>query len=353
MNPRGILLETQGAWSDPLHWPLRDGERKILTVGSDADWSIPDGALLPVHATLYFDGSSLCVAAAPGALLNGEPLGRDWSPLSLPAQLSLGETKISLASSAQEPGDTESPSELDALKQKTTMMGFPDLEQFRQAALAADRAKAAELHALEMNEGDRITPTGTIQSPIVDPDATQFAVPALGPPLAAAPAPRAGQTVPSSPSGAGPTLAASPARARSALLRSWQGASWPKRLTLLLLPVVLALYTIKAVRQHPGAKRAEPTPSASTARSASGSRALVSSALAGVVAAAPPASVSAPDAHSAGLTLQRRAIDAFATGNFHDAALLYQRLASENPAEPAFAVAARLANEHANGVAHE
>jgi len=51
--------------------------------------------------------------------------------------------------------------------------------------------------------------------------------------------------------------------------------------------------------------------------------------------------------------LQRRAVDAFASGNYQEAAALYQRLATENPREAAFAVAARLAKERATGVGHE
>jgi hypothetical protein len=347
MNARGILLQTPGAWSEPMHWPLREGERKLLTVGSNADWSIADGALLPIHATLYFDGTSLCVAAAPGALLNGEPLGRDWSPLALPAQLSLGETKITLAPSEQErpseQGRSSPASELDALNQKTTIMGFPDLEEFRQASRIAGARKRLEQRPAEPEEADRVTPTGMFQSPFFDPDATQFAVPVLG---------RAAAPHSPTPSLAPPAAAiSSRPPARSALMRSLHSASWPKRLSLLLLPVVLALYTIKALRVREGAKHARTAPSSNAARSAPSSSAAAPTPTVTIATRTP--SAPSADPRSAGITLQRRAVDAFATGNFRDAALLYQRLAAENPSEAAFAVAARLASERANGAGHD
>ena len=395
MNQRGVLLETPGAWSEPLLWPLREGERKLLTVGSNADWSIADGALLPIHATLYFDGASLCVAAAPGATLNGEPLGQDWSPVALPARLSLGDTKITLATSEPElvsdtertelqslndkttimgfrevvsdserselrslndkrtilgfPGMTpvSERSELQSLNDKTTIMGFPDLDEFRQAARLAGSRQRFEAYATskaEAAEVDRPTPTGAFQSPFVDPDATRFAMPALSPPPMVTAAPMQLPRVQPA-----PTLTEPPAR--SSFMTSFRGASWPKRLTVLLLPVVIGLYGVKAVRARKDSKRAIPAPSASTARKAPSapSAAATSPAL----AAAPAAQAPTGDARASGLTLQRRAVDAFASGNFRDAALLYQRLAAENPKQAAFAVAARVASERANGVGHD
>ncbi|MET0792855.1 MAG: hypothetical protein ABW061_15145 [Polyangiaceae bacterium] len=316
MNQRGILLETPGAWSEPLHWPLRDGEQKLLTVGSNADWSIADGALLPVHATLYFDGASLCVAAAPGALLNGEPIGSDWSPVALPAQLSLGETKITIAPSEQ-PALAAASDELPGFTQKMARTLEP--------------------------EADRPTPSEAFPSPFIDPDATLLALPALLPtPAPASPEPVAPATIADASAKSPPP--------RSAFVHSFQSASRPKRLTLLLLPVVIGLFAIKAVRQHSvrQGKLTPPTPSASAARNPPSAPRPESSSQAMAFPSVPtPLS---NETRAAGLTLQRRAVDAFATGNFRDAALLYQRLAAENPGQAAFAVAARLASERANGV---
>lgn len=329
MNQRGILLETPGAWSEPLHWALRDGEQKLLTVGSNADWSIADGALLPVHATLYFDGARLCVAAAEGALLNGEPIGKDWSPVALPAQLWLGETKIHLA-----------PSELGAPL------------------------------ATEPGEADRVTPIDAFPTPFIDPDATLLAMPALLAsisPVAAPPA-RVVELAPRPAPPPHPTPSPSaPAPARSAFAHSFQGASWPKRLSVLLLPVVIGLYAIKAVRQHSAARTnlASAATSGSTRASASSSVSdsasvaprVPSTPTPDLARAAASGSPSRPsptsDGRTTGPTLERRAVDAFASGNYHDAALLYQRLAQENPGQAAFAVAARLAAERAKGVGHD
>lgn len=362
MTARGVLLETPGAWSEPMHWPLRAGEQKLLTVGSDADWSISDGALLPVHATLYFDGASLCVAAAPGALLNGHPMGQEWCPLALPAQLSLGETRITLAPAEPVVEQVHSPVaerarvELDSLKERTTVMMFPDLERLRASARLARAAQVAPeappravppaMDVTQVMEVERVTPTVAFQSPFHDPDQTLYAMPALSPPMPPAEPP------PLAPKSAEPAppalLAAPPAPLRSSALESFRSASWPKRLTVLLLPVVIGLYGLKAVRASKAART--PAPRSSTAKpspSASAARAVAPPQTATVLT---PPVVPSGDPRPSGLTLQRRAVDAFASGNFREAAALYQRLASERPSERAFAVAARLASERANGV---
>lgn len=340
MSARGVLLETPGAWSEPLLWPLREGEQKLLTLGSNADWSIADGGLLPVHATLYFDGANLNVAAAPGARLNGEPLVQEWNPVALPAQLSLGSTQITIAPSEPEGRFETAPTEIQSLNDKTTVMQFPDLEEFRREARRNGWGRRDEPESVNPSEGDRVTPTGAFQAPVHDPDQTLFALPALSAPAPApapAPPPKTRVSEPLTSPPVSPSIG-----------QSFRSASWPKRITVLLLPVVIGLYGLKAVRSPKAVKHTAPAPSASAS-----TRAIVSAAPTPAVTPSTPSAASPSSNRAPGVTTQQRALDAFASGSFRDAAVLYQRLASENPQQPVFAAAARIAREKANGADHD
>ncbi len=230
--------------------------------------------------------------------------------------------------------------------QQTSVMRFDDLEEFRQAARAQLKLDAEE---------DRVTPTGHWVSPFVNaPPPAALETAPLEPP-APLPVPPAPVEVPQSVVPA-PT---SPATG-SAFARGFREASWPKRVTLLLLPIVIGLYGLKAFR-HSAAKRAPAPARAAASASASASVGVAASAApidsASVVDAAASASGSAPSvapqARTAGPSLQRRAIDAYANGNFQEASALYRKLVAQFPERPEFDVASQIAAEKAKGAQHD
>ena len=251
------------------------------------------------------------------------------------------ENAASLSPPAPEAEGKQS-AEAEAAGQTTSVMGFDDLEEFRQATRVVPPVET---------EADRITPTGPLRSP--------FASPGAHSPLMASGVP-----------GTGPHADAEtkpPARARateSALVRSFREASWPKRVTVLLLPIVIGLYGLKAWRHSAGKAHAStPSLSSSSAAAPSATASAITNASATATSdesatreAGLPASPRSPDASEPrvpGKTLQRRAVDAFASGNFQEAAALYQRLATENPNQPAYRAARQIAEDKANGVGHD
>lgn len=238
------------------------------------------------------------------------------------------------------PGNTEGEASSlppgDAAAHTTSVMSFDDLEEFRQAA--RDRT-------LGETEADRVTPTAPTPSPF--PQSSP-------PPTKVAPGPR----VPGTPE-TDPALKSRRrfAAARAAVARSFAEASWPKRATVALLPFVIGLYGVSAFRRTVMPARPAQTTAASGPASASADAppALASAAAqvskTGNLPTAHPSA--AVDARASGITLQRQAVDAFAAGNFQEAAALYQRLASENPGQPAYTTASRIAQDKAHGAAYE
>jgi len=236
------------------------------------------------------------------------------------------------------PVGAPAPLPLDPSLQQTSVMHFEDLEEFRQAARAAFNLDAEE---------DRVTPTGLLVSPfarIADAPASKELVAEvpLVPSISGRPAP--------SPLVAPPAV--SPRE--SALARSFREASWPKRATALLLPLVIGLYGLKAFRHRAAASQ----PARHVAGAPSASGAVASSA----VRADPGSNVDPPVAQGSlpsspgdghGPSLQRRAVDAYATGDFAEAAALYRRLATEHPDRSEFAIAAQIAVEKVKGGQHE
>ena len=231
----------------------------------------------------------------------------------------------------------------DTSQQQTSVMRFDDLEEFRQAA-------RARLN-LDLEE-ERVTPTGHWVSPFAN-------VPEPAAPLEIPPIENAARPVITPEPLASPSVApqvSAPKTNESPIARSFREASWPKRATVLLLPVVIGLYGLKAFRHTTAVKRTAARTHAVS--SASASAAAPGGSAVPDVDAVPASSANLPapsatEARNAGPTLQRRAVDAHVSGNYQDAASLYRRLATQFPDRPEFAVAGQIAAEKAKAGQHE
>ncbi len=79
-----------------------------FSIGTGGSWQIAGPGLAATHAYLYFDGTTLFVACAPGAIvqLGREAVTTDWKVVPIPAEIRLGGVSLAVAAtaSAQTPG---------------------------------------------------------------------------------------------------------------------------------------------------------------------------------------------------------------------------------------------------------
>ncbi|HMR09353.1 MAG TPA: hypothetical protein PKA88_26415, partial [Polyangiaceae bacterium] len=73
---------------------------EAFSVGSSASWKVNGSGIGSTHAYLFFDGRTLFVACAPGAIvkLQGAVVSTDWRPVTVPAEIELGGVVLGVAS---------------------------------------------------------------------------------------------------------------------------------------------------------------------------------------------------------------------------------------------------------------
>ncbi len=101
-----LSIKLQGGSSDRAQVELKAGTPvEAFSVGADGGWRVSAAGIAPVHAYLYFDGTHLFVACAPGAIvqLGAATVGTDWKPVAAPAVIKLGQVSLSVEESGTQP----------------------------------------------------------------------------------------------------------------------------------------------------------------------------------------------------------------------------------------------------------
>jgi hypothetical protein len=92
------LLELQRGAGEPAALELRAGvQLPPIGIGANAAWRVAADGILDVHAYIYFDGHALFVQSANDgnpALVNGQPVGRAWTPVDVPCTIALASARL-------------------------------------------------------------------------------------------------------------------------------------------------------------------------------------------------------------------------------------------------------------------
>jgi hypothetical protein len=99
-----IVISIRGGSTDRPEVELLSGTPvEAFSVGTEGGWRVTGGGVGGVHAYLYFDGGTLFVAAAPGAIVRSgrATVSTDWMPLSVPSEVNLGEVTLEIRSGAE------------------------------------------------------------------------------------------------------------------------------------------------------------------------------------------------------------------------------------------------------------
>jgi hypothetical protein len=315
-----------------------------LTVGSQGAWKVEAPGVASVHAYLRFDGRQLLVATSDPrrpVVIDGRPAPETWSPLHPPCLLSLGHASLSverdvgqavtppnpvLAASPHSSGDEDEPTR-----------AIPMPAAGWQVEAEHDEASAAELPSAE--------PTRLQFGPLEPPEPAgtrALQVSSLPPTFLDPPSLAVDGALGTR--GSTPTPTHEPDRA----LRQ----RWLRRGGLVLGGVVavsgiywMASQGRAALADPSGSPAAEGPPNvASIVPPASAPLAVQAAPV-----VAPPSFVSPPEPEPTGsatgartTTLERRAADALAAGDFPTALRFYRELAVARPDVPAFRQAVRI-----------
>lgn len=335
-----------------------------IGVGTGADWAVSAPNVAPVHAYLFFDGTTLYMsdAASGGApLINGTPAGTDWTPVPRPSELRIGDAVLSVADAAAwvPPAPIQEDMATSLFRPELQappppVPRIPAARPSRGRAPGGDEATAF-LPIEEMRRDLAAAPPPAAGAP--PPVASGVQPPAPEPPppqvqLPPAP-PSIGPADATAPPGQLPPTVAKPGE--SALLKAWREASPPRKAIYILLPFALIGSAFSLLQDD------EPPPRTRTKSSASAKASAAPSASTSadpvvpntapngpILPAVPTASGSTgfiapkPGAPVPKKTLERRAVDAVAAGNYAEAADLYDQLVKERPDVPAYREALRI-----------
>src|SRR6185503_13736827 len=92
-----VIITLRGGSSDRPEIELQAGAKAdAFSVGTDGSWRVSGPGMSAVHGYLYFDGTTLYVASAPGAVvkLAGAAVSADWKPVPLPGEIIMGGVAI-------------------------------------------------------------------------------------------------------------------------------------------------------------------------------------------------------------------------------------------------------------------
>jgi hypothetical protein len=344
-NAEALVVRVDMGVSDTKVRRFRPGRPvATLTVGSQGAWKVEAAGVASVHAYLRFDGSQLFVATSDPrrpVVVDGIAMPETWSRLNPPCLVSLGRASLSIERdvAAATPGDASSalsPIPHDVEGEPTCRRSSPML--------------ALGSHA-DAEQGDTDLPPG-------EPTRLQFGH------VEAAPEPAGTRAVQIS--SLPPTLlnatASAPEEAPGG--ESTPGPAFrvasriaPRRILQAVGLVVGLVMVIGVYRMASPRRAASPSPDVSnSAEAADVPSTPRAAAPIGATAPSPlaaPIEVPAPSPGRSGATtgarqqptLERRAADAFAAGDFPTALRLYRELAAQNPDQPAFRQAVRVLEE--------
>ncbi len=94
-----LQISVEGGTSDRTSIELVPGTPvEPFSVGSQASWVVSGAGVMSTHAYLYFDGTTLFVAAAPGTQVRAADadVTADWKPLTPPCAIELGAVRLSV-----------------------------------------------------------------------------------------------------------------------------------------------------------------------------------------------------------------------------------------------------------------
>jgi hypothetical protein len=323
---------------------------QTITVGAQGAWKVEAAGVASVHAYLRFDGHRLLVATSDPSrpvVVDGQPAPETWLPLEPPCVLTLGRASLSVERDGapahrSDPQGGFSASLIEPEEEPTCRKSSP-------VAAPARRDKAppeatsdvdlppAEPTRLQFGHVDAPPPAGTrpIQVSSLPPTLLEPTVPA---------GEEAFRSMGSTP----PTPM--PAERRHRIRRAVQAGGLGLGLALLVVGIQRLASPRTGAPASPSHSAAGPhvevvPPAAPRASASLGATA--SPPAAPQVWARPPelgAPSSTPGTRNQA-TLERRAADAFAAGDFPTALRLYRELAAARPDQPAFRQAVRILEE--------
>ncbi len=332
-----LVVRVDGGASDPKVRRFRSGSPvATLTIGSQGAWKVEAPGIASVHAYLRFDGRELLVATADPrrpVLIDGRAVPETWSLVYPPCQLNLGGACLSVERASgvtTPPGPVTAPSErsLDEEEEPTRAVSMPaaawPLESVHDPSTEADvpPAEATRLQFGPLESPDHVG-TRAVQVSSLLPTSADPSSPDVEGEL------RARESEPPAPTGDERRL----------------------RLRRLLQIGGLALGSVlfMAVVYRVAGPRGD-APLDANAGTPASSAVAPSVATAAPPTALPPLFVPSPELGSSGsvaplrgqITLERRAADAFAAGDFPTALRIYRDLAEAHPDQPAFRQAVKI-----------
>jgi hypothetical protein len=327
---------------------------ETITVGAQGAWKVEAAGVASVHAYLRFDGHRLLVATSDPSrpvLVDGRPAPETWLPLEPPSVLTLGRASLFVERDVASPHRSAPPGGLSATliepeEEPTCRKSSPvPAPARRDQAPSEDMDLApAEPTRLQFGHVDAPPPAGTrpIQVSSLPPALLEPRAPVLEP---TAPA---GEEAFRSMGSTPPTPM--PAERSHRIRRAVQAGGLGLGLAFLVVGVQRLASPPTGARASPGhsaaAHHVEVVPTAPP-RTSAPLGATASPPAAPQVWAPPPelgAPSSTPGARNQA-TLERRAADAFAAGDFPTALRLYRELAAARPDQPAFRQAVRILEE--------
>jgi len=323
-----------------------------FSVGCEAQWSVEAENVSPEHLFLCFDGETLFASAPEGVpvpLVAGRPLGVEWAPLVGSCELSFGRAKLSFItqvvreSAPPPPAAPRAPTSNRPAApaswsddERTVVKSVSPLPPHDRPTQTAPTVPHGLRRAALAPRNDTESPTGN--STTADRVPADAQVPVV-------------HTLSSSVSGIthSPNVSSEAAAERTgplkAVLAGWRGMPTVRRALLGAAAAVLMVALLSRVHARRLSGQQATSTTVQTAQAA---------ALPKNGAPLPSSSASTPgtfaahaSAESGGAHLQRDAVNAFAQGNFDDAARAYASLAALHPGAPAFRTAQRVAERKA------
>ncbi len=416
---RAIQVRVLAGWSETGVFTLTAGTKPV-SVGTQGQWIIFGEGVAPVHLYFAYDGTSVYVAPASPAqtvLLAGMPLGAGWATATVPTEIRFGGVTLALELGAATalppssgPSSPNTVSDGGALweaaqraVQAATAAGVqppqpvasqpfaPPVQGPGPGALASTIVMVPNPAGAILNDAlsPLPPPAPLVQGTALAPSGPGFAISnqrqSVPPGAMAAPTMMPSETALApewapQPQGERPTPASTEATAKPGF---WQSTSTPKKITLLLMPLVLVasyyLLFAEPPRPPPVAKQAKPPATATATTATSVATSVADNKERNEASEGKPAGPGAvalettttttrtgssssrgADAHhealagngpgpagKSGKSAERTALDLAKSGSYDEAAKAYDALAAQHPEDPTFKDAARILHDKA------
>lgn len=384
------VVEIRRGNGAPKHLTLSPGVTiQPMSVGMTGQFRLEADGVLDVHGFLYFDGNSLFVQSSDGHHLirvNGKPIGSEWTAVSPPCTLALGDARLVYCPASQASGATTAAPIARPAAGRAPPPPFdesaPTVADFRYEdyddAVATGKTRAPDDEATgsipippapprghdfdEHNDNDNET-TRALPLPVMPASFAARPPPPPPPPNAFGGNPFAAPPPAVMPIAAPPAQLVVPAKVKplDQLKDGWKQASLPKKAIALLLPVafVMVIFGLDDKPEPPAEAEAAATSASASSKPKPKPTASVTddpsddpeppkpkpTVSAPPVKKDPPPSKKPPEppiAMAKDKTAERVAVDAVAAGAWDPAAKAYDDLAKQHPENPAYKEAARI-----------